>query len=267
MIGVRKNIWLYCLLTIFLSASSCGEQDKGPNYNLVKAKSLSFLNQDFDVINFKSGKVKLRLFWKNKHSGLAYSSFDALKSDLEAEHINLLFATNAGIFSRDFTPGGLHIENGVQLSPLNFNEGAGNFHMMPNGVFLIAESGPRVIETTEYANSGLKPILATQSGPMLVIHGKIHPTFNEGSSNKYIRSGVGVTEAGELFFAISKKPVNFHDFARLFKEQLNCPDALYLDGAISRFYAPQLGLTDGTGQFVGILGAVQETGAGAQAAN
>jgi uncharacterized protein YigE (DUF2233 family) len=30
--------------------------------------------------------------------------------------------------------------------------------------------------------------------------------------------------------------VNFHDFARLFRDELGTPDALYLDGSVSRLY-------------------------------
>jgi uncharacterized protein YigE (DUF2233 family) len=37
-------------------------------------------------------------------------------------------------------------------------------------------------------------------------------------------------------FAVSEAPVNFHTFARLFKEELGCRNALYLDGTISQFY-------------------------------
>jgi uncharacterized protein YigE (DUF2233 family) len=38
--------------------------------------------------------------------------------------------------------------------------------------------------------------------------------------------------------------VTFHEFALLFKDDLKCPDALYLDGSISAVYAPSLGRHD-----------------------
>jgi uncharacterized protein YigE (DUF2233 family) len=41
---------------------------------------------------------------------------------------------------------------------------------------------------------------------------------------------------GKVVFAVSETPVNFHTFARLFRDVLGCRDALYLDGSISEFY-------------------------------
>jgi uncharacterized protein YigE (DUF2233 family) len=45
-------------------------------------------------------------------------------------------------------------------------------------------------------------------------------------------------------FAISDAAVNFETFARLFRDQLGLPDALYFDGKVSRLYAPELGRAD-----------------------
>jgi len=38
--------------------------------------------------------------------------------------------------------------------------------------------------------------------------------------------------------------VNFDTFGRLYRDALGLPDALYLDGKISRLYAPGLGRSD-----------------------
>ena len=46
------------------------------------------------------------------------------------------------------------------------------------------------------------------------------------------------------YFAISNAPVNFHDFASLFRDALHTPEALFFDGHISRLYAPDLGRDD-----------------------
>lgn len=45
----------------------------------------------------------------------------------------------------------------------------------------------------------------------------------------------------QIVFAISQNALNFHDFARLFKERLRCDDALYLDGDICAIYLPEFG--------------------------
>ena len=39
--------------------------------------------------------------------------------------------------------------------------------------------------------------------------------------------------------------VNFHSFARLFRDHLDCPNALFLDGSISSLYAAELARSDG----------------------
>jgi uncharacterized protein YigE (DUF2233 family) len=53
-----------------------------------------------------------------------------------------------------------------------------------------------------------------------------------------------VAEDGALWLAISNEPVNFHDFARLFRDVLGTPDALYLDGSVSRLYRRDTGRQD-----------------------
>ena len=55
-----------------------------------------------------------------------------------------------------------------------------------------------VMETEAFAKSGRKPDFATQSGPMLVINGKIHPKFSETGTSAKVRNGVGVTASGEV---------------------------------------------------------------------
>ena len=67
-------------------------------------------------------------------------------------------------------------------------------------------------------------------------NGRIHPKLNPAGTSKRLRNGVGVTKDGKIVFAMcaSGQVVNFHTFARLFRDQLDCPDALYLDGDICK---------------------------------
>ncbi len=53
-----------------------------------------------------------------------------------------------------------------------------------------------------------------------------------------------MTAAGEVVFVVSKRPVRFHDFATLFRDELDCPNALFLDGTISSLYAPDINRHD-----------------------
>ena len=162
------------------------------------------------------------------------------------------------MFEPDMRPCGLLVQNGNEVSPLNLNEGGGNFYMKPNGVFLINEKHEaRVIESSEYPTMLTPALWATQSGPLLVHGGSIHPDFNAESKSVKIRSGVGVRKDGVIVFAISKTPVTFYDFADLFLTKLKCPNALFLDGDISAFYAP--GIKDAVPHTFGpMIGVVQQ---------
>ena len=129
--------------------------------------------------------------------------------------------------------------------------------MLPNGIFCWGDGKAAVIESRQFAR--MKPAcrFATQSGPMLVIGGKLHHRFLRDSKSLNIRNGVGVTPDGkQAVFAISRAWVNFHAFARFFRDVLGTPNALYLDGRVSRMHAPALGREDRGGWFGPILGVV-----------
>jgi uncharacterized protein YigE (DUF2233 family) len=71
---------------------------------------------------------------------------------------------------------------------------------------------------------------------MLVVDGAINGRFDAGSDSLKWRSGVCAKTAHRVLFAVSEGPVSFHAFARLFRDELGCRDALYLDGTLSRIY-------------------------------
>jgi uncharacterized protein YigE (DUF2233 family) len=147
-----------------------------------------------------------------------------------------LFAMNAGMYHEDLSPVGLYIERGAQIRALNLEVGLGNFFMKPNGVFGVNNDGKPFVQTSEdYANLGVVPVFATQSGPMLVIDGQIHPRFEPDGTSRNIRNGVGINQNGQVFFVISREPVSFGKFARLYRDGLNCQNALYFDGVVSAF--------------------------------
>lgn len=185
----------------------------------------------------------LRLFLADA-DGAVFGSFTALERALNQKGETLAFAMNAGMYHPDRRPVGLYVENGREATPLNRRGGPGNFHMRPNGVFWIGPQGAAVTETTRYAALRAKPIFATQSGPMLVIGGKLHPVFKADSDSLKIRNGVGLCRDGRVRFAISDQPVTFHAFALFFRDGLGCDDALFLDGSISALHAPELGRSD-----------------------
>ena len=202
-------------------------------------------------------KDDLRLYW-NDAQGHPFGDFAPLEKFVASQGERLLFAANAGMFESDFKPVGLLVVNGAEQSPLNLREGTGNFYLKPNGVFLInAKREAMVIEASNYTGLLSPAVWATQSGPLLVHGGDIHPDFIEGSKNAKIRSGVGVRKDSTVVFALSRGPVNFYDFASLFLTKLKCPNALFLDGDISAFHVP--GMADPKPHHFGpILGLVEK---------
>ncbi len=174
--------------------------------------------------------------------GRAYAGFSRLPQ--ERDGAPLVFAMNAGMYHADLSPVGLHIEKGEQLKSINTRPGPGNFHMLPNGVFYMTGDTAGVATAENFLARGIAPDLATQSGPMLVIDGALHPRFIRDSTSLRRRNGVCVGDDGVISFAISEQRVNFHHFARLFRDRLGCNDALYLDGTMSSLHAPALGRSD-----------------------
>lgn len=190
-----------------------------------------------------------------------YGSFRALDDALAAEGMRLGFAMNAGMFHRDLAPVGLFVAEGQETAPLVTREGPGNFGMLPNGVFCWGDGSFRLFESRRFADESPVCRFATQSGPMLVIGGELHPRLLPDSDSLYIRNGVGVSPDGtRAVFAISNDEVNFHRFARLFRDHLGLPDALYFDGSVSRLHAPGLGRSDGGRPIGPIVGTVEPAG-------
>ena len=201
-----------------------------------------------------SADADLRLFLDDA-AGAKYASFDRLNDALGGK---LTFAMNAGMYHPDRRPVGLYVEDGAEQTRIITADTSGNFGLLPNGVFCILPGRVDVIESRSYKDAPPGCTYASQSGPMLVIGGKLHPKFLKGSSYTNIRNGVGVSPDGsKAYFVISNAPVNFYDFASYFRERLAVLNALYFDGRISRLYAPDLGREDrglAMGPIVGVVG-------------
>ncbi len=195
------------------------------------------------VCRVKVKEEKLELFLQDD-AGKPLKSFAGVNQWLAGKGRKLVFAMNAGMYHGNLAPVGLFASEGRQIAPLNLEAGEGNFFVKPNGVFLLTAGGARVVESSECTKIEERIILATQSGPLLLRRGKIHPSFRPTSDSRLTRNGVGIPAPGIALFVITTDLMNVHEFARLFRDVLKCPDALYFDGTVSSLYAPPLGRND-----------------------
>ncbi len=242
---------------ILLSFLTCNSAHDAPLDSSFEAFQLNFRGHSFDIIRIELAKTDLRFFLADTN-GHKYRDFENLKSALAKKNQTISFAMNGGMYRKDGRPQGLYIENKKTIQSLDTIQKAfGNFYLQPNGVFYIENEKAFVLSTNQFRSTNSSPEFATQSGPMLVIKNKVHSAFVEGSKNLNIRNGVGIDKERRVVFAISNEKLNLFDFAMLFKEALNCKNALYLDGFVSKAYIPSLDRNELGGNFGPIIGIVE----------
>ncbi len=216
-------------------------------------RSETFEAKVYTVCSFDLPATDMRVVWQDA-DGRTYGAFADLAAALKEKGETLAFAMNGGMYEEDFSPVGLLTIDGRELAPANRTtlpadiQPVPNFYKKPNGIFYLGEGKAGVIETGRYVAEKPAATYATQSGPLLVIDGAINPIFIPGSSDRKPRNGVGVSSPTQVHFAISDGSVNFHDFARFFRDRLGCDDALFLDGGSApALYAPELRRDDPPG--------------------
>lgn len=249
---------IFLLLVACLAFGGCGRKSTGPGLPSAVdvGPGLAVIQSErFTAVRVDVRSARLELFLRDE-TGRPFKRFDDLASWIARRKQHLDFAMNAGMYKTDFSPVGLLVEDGREISPLNLGNGSGNFFLKPNGVFFISAAGPRIVETTEYPALARGVSLATQSGPLLVRNGVINTAFDAGSTSRLIRNGVGISN-GYILFVISEQPVNFYEFAVLFRDELKCQDALYLDGVVSSLYSVSLKRNDARADLGPIIGVVR----------
>lgn len=219
------------------------------------ARSVTLDNKKYQLFVADMALYEVRLHLFNKKNGKNYFTFGAVLHVLQAEKKEAQMITNAGMFTPLHEPEGLYIEEqGKRSFPVDTGSSvsAANFYLKPNGVFFIDSADNFGVQQTEEfllrKKNGLPNVkMATQSGPMLVVNGEIHPAFKPASGNLNIRSGVGLITNKKVVFVIGVSEVNFYEFASFFKDLFDCKNALYLDGAISQMYLRDIapGVTGG----------------------
>lgn len=197
-----------------------------------------FEGSRFEACRFDLRSEEMRLILTGP-DGAPLRGFQALSASLGRERNKVLFAMNAGMFDTLGAPIGLYVETGTTRRSINRANGDGNFYMQPNGVFSLGVAGMRLDTTADYTPTS-KPLWATQSGPMLLIGGKLTPPISEDGPSRYIRNAVCVLSPKDAVFVISDDAVSFGRLARFMRDTFKCRDALYLDGAVSSAWIPSL---------------------------
>ena len=161
------------------------------------------------------------------------------------DNATVAFAMNGGMYGDDLKPIGYFVQNGERQKELNRAEGDGNFYMKPNGVFFGSGGTWQVLgSNTFFEKVGDRPEFGTQSGPLLLIDGKLHPEIQDDGPSKAIRNGVGVDASGKAHFVLSDAPISFGQLARYFRDEVKVTMALYLDGQVSSLWDPAAGRMD-----------------------
>lgn len=233
-------------LLLALSACSSKAERKPAAPSPPPCESVTFEDVALTHCTAVPGRNAIHLVLGPK-GGAPYRSLSQLAVNRPAKSHAVAFAMNGGMFDDVGQPIGYYAEEGKRLHKLNTNEGPGNFHIQPNGVFYGDAEGPWSVRTSKdfAAHVTSRPDFGTQSGPMLVIAGKLHPKIDTDGQSLKLRNGVGVDAQGRAHFVISDEPVSFGKLARYFRDVLRCPNALFLDGSVSSLWDPQHARVDG----------------------
>lgn len=213
---------------------------------------------------FSAATAQMRLLWRDA-GGKNYANLRAAAAALTARGETPLMLMNAGIYSEDYQPAGLWIEGGREMKGLNRSSGSGNFHIQPNGVLWFDAAGAGIVSTEDWAAAPRPAAYALQSGPMMLIDGRINPRFIKGLSSPHKRNAACIAEDGSLYFVISSahsRDSEWPSFYRMSEALLSfgCRQALYLDGTISHYYAPGQGSWFHWRPFVGMIAIVEHPG-------
>jgi len=213
------------LLSLFISCAIC-QPVLGAETSPCRATV--FEHRPYTLCEAPLSKFDIRFYWQ-RPDGAPYTYLSTLPSRDEKGG-RLAFALNGGMFQPDYRPVGLYIEGGHELVRASTRSGPGNFHLKPNGVFYVGDGEAGVLETSAFLKQKPNALFATQSGPMLVIDGRLHPRIARASASMKTRDGVCVRGNSDVIFAVSEEEVPFDSFERLFRDGLKCRNALFLDG-------------------------------------
>jgi uncharacterized protein YigE (DUF2233 family) len=220
-----------------LAVNACDAEAPPPQtaQSAAACEARAFEGSRFTICRYDAARDRIELILDDDQGPLR--NFTNIQGHLGARAETLRFAMNAGMYDEGGMPIGLYVENGRERKRINLRDGPGNFHMKPNGVFAVGQDrSVSVTRAEDFAQQGQAPLWATQSGPMLIVEGRLHPDIRPDGESRLVRNGVGVSDPRTAWFVISDEPVSFGKLARLFRDQLGCRDALFLDGSVSSLW-------------------------------
>lgn len=222
-------------------------------------QQVTFRGARYYVLRVHTRTARIQMHWRDERNR-PYGGPAVLGRALAARGERVIAVTSAGIYSREDTPKGLHVERGRVVVPLNLKDStAGNFFRpRPNGVFAVMRDGTVRIVRRDAAGALVPRMMeATQSGPRLLHNGAAVSSFGNIPLR---RTAIGVASPREAYVVVSRDPVSLNDLAALFRDRLGCTEALFLDGgAVQGLYAPADGIAFETNRFVGLLAVVENT--------
>jgi uncharacterized protein YigE (DUF2233 family) len=250
MAAIRFSLPLAALLLL-----GCGKSPPPPPEADPWCEVRSFEGSRFTVCPFDSAEHTLELILDDEQGPLR--NFVNLERHLKDRKERLLFAMNAGMYNERGMPIGLYVEEGKERQSLNLRDGGGNFHLKPNGVFAVDGQGRLSITCSkDFKQRVPDPLWATQSGPLLLDDGELHPKIDHDGPSVYVRNGVCLSGTDKAWFLISDQNVSFGRFARFMRDALECKDGLYFDGAVSSLWDPggnRQGIHPELGPFVAVF--------------
>ncbi|HCA89741.1 MAG: hypothetical protein CMF38_01610 [Legionellaceae bacterium] len=165
-------------------------------------------------INLKHHKIALL---NAKEIGLKHASIEQFAQESQA-----LITMNGGFFDKNAHPLGLRMMHHQQTNPFKLISWWGVFYL---------KNQQAVIQSARHFHADKTIELAIESGPRLIINGRIPPL----KSQKAERSAIGITKDQQIILLITEHyPLSTTQLAHLLqKSPLNCENALNLDGGSS----------------------------------
>lgn len=166
------------------------------------AVTVSALRCAPERVHIASGKLLTASEWRRKMSAVA--------------------ATNGGYFDPEGRSLGLRITENKRVNDL---------HPADWGVFFVEGKTARIVHTRDYKDLRDKGrthrvLEAIQCGPRLVVAGKLTKLKPQWAR----RTALGIDRSGRVVLAVADGELSFRGWQNVWRDNLNCPNALNLDG-------------------------------------